>query len=86
MTTDQRLERLERQNRWMKVAVASMAVVLAVVFLIAAGQDQEKVKVLEEVKAKKFADAAFRNKIGDKEEWEILDGRWQKETQLGGGE
>jgi len=56
MTTDQRLERLERQNRWMKVAVASMAVVLAVVFLIAAGQDQEKdrAKVLEEVRAKKL--------------------------------
>jgi hypothetical protein len=54
MTTDQRLERLERQNRWMKVAVASMAVVLAVVFLIAAGEDQEKDKVLEEVRAKKL--------------------------------
>jgi hypothetical protein len=56
MTTDQRLERLERQNWWMKVAVASMAVVLAVVFLIAAGQDEEKdkPKVLEEVRAKRF--------------------------------
>jgi hypothetical protein len=56
MTTDQRLERLERQNRWMKAAVASMAVVLAVVLLVAAGQDREKdkPKVLEEVRAKKF--------------------------------
>jgi hypothetical protein len=57
MTTDQRLERLERQNRWMTAAVASMAVVLAVVFLVAAGQDQEKdkPKVLEEVRAKRVA-------------------------------
>jgi hypothetical protein len=54
MTTDQRLARVERQNAQMKVALAGMAVVLAVVLLVAAGQDQDKPKVLEEVRAKKF--------------------------------
>jgi len=32
---------------------------------------------------KKFADAAFRNKIGDKEEWEILDGQWPDDVKFG---
>jgi len=54
MTTDQRLARLERQNARMKVAVAGMAVVLAVVLLIGAGQDQGKPKVLEEVRARRL--------------------------------
>jgi hypothetical protein len=38
----------------MKVAVAGMAVVLAVALLIGAGQDQDKTKVLEEVRAGRF--------------------------------
>ena len=32
---------------------------------------------------KKFADAGFRNKIGDKEEWELLDGQWPADVNLG---
>lgn len=48
MTTDQRLMRLERQATKIKAAVAGMAVVLAVVLLIGAGQDQDKPKVLED--------------------------------------
>lgn len=32
---------------------------------------------------KKFADAAFRNKVGDKEEWQILDGVWQDDVKIG---
>ncbi|MHC4668704.1 MAG: ExbD/TolR family protein [Planctomycetota bacterium] len=36
---------------------------------------------------KKYADAAFRQTLpgNDKEEWEILDGRWQKDTEKKGG-
>ena len=54
MTIEQRFQRLERQNAKMKAAVAGMAVVLAVVLLVGAGQDKDKPKVLEEVRAKKF--------------------------------
>jgi hypothetical protein len=54
MTTDQRLARLERQNAWMKATVAGMAVVLAAVFLVAAGQDRDKPEVLEEVRARRL--------------------------------
>ena len=54
MNTDQRLQRLERQNAKMKAAVAGMAVVLAVVLLVGAGQEKDKPKVLEEVRVKKF--------------------------------
>jgi len=54
MTTEQRFKRLERQNAKMKAAVAGMAVVLAVVLLVGAGQDQDKPKVLEEVRARRF--------------------------------
>jgi len=56
MITDQRLSRLERQNARLKVVVAGMAVVLAVVFLVAAGkyEDQDKPGVRKEVRAKRF--------------------------------
>ena len=54
MNTDQRLQRLESQNAKMKAAVAGMAVVLAVVLLVGAGQEKDQPKVLEEVRAKRF--------------------------------
>jgi hypothetical protein len=54
MTTDQRLARLERQCRLLKAGFALTAITLVTVLLVGAGQDQEKGKVLEEVRAKKF--------------------------------
>jgi len=54
MTTDQRLARLERQCRLFKAGFALVTVALAVVLLIGAGQDQDKTKVLEEVRARRF--------------------------------
>jgi hypothetical protein len=59
MTTEQRLERLERQNRWMRRIGAVAVAVAAAVFLI--GQGKEKPGVIE---ASKFvlvnADGAIR--------------------------
>ena len=40
MTIEQRFQRLESQNAKMKAAVAGMAVVLAVVLLVGAGQER----------------------------------------------
>jgi len=54
MTTDQRLARVERQCSLFKAGFALVTVALAVVLLIGAGQDQDKPKVLEEVRAKRF--------------------------------
>jgi len=54
MTTDQRLARLEKQCRFFKAGLALVTVALAVVLLIGAGQDQDRPKALEEVRAKRF--------------------------------
>jgi hypothetical protein len=56
MTTEQRLARLERENRWTKGIAVALALALGVVLFVAAGQDQEKDKleVLDEVRAKSF--------------------------------
>ena len=32
---------------------------------------------------KKYADAGFRTKIGDKEEWQLLDGEWPDDVHIG---
>ena len=52
MTTDQRLARLERQCRLFKAGFALTAITLVTVLLVGAGQDQEKPKVLDEVRTK----------------------------------
>ena len=54
MTTEERLARLERQNRWMKAAGAVLVLVFVGVLLAGAGQDKDKPKVLDEVRAKAF--------------------------------
>ena len=41
MTTEQRLERLERENRWMRRIGAAGVAVAAAVFLIGQGKDKE---------------------------------------------
>lgn len=57
MTIEQRFQRLERQCRLFKAGFALVTVALAAVLFIGAGQDkkdQDKPKVLEEVRAKAF--------------------------------
>jgi len=54
MTTEERLARVERQCMMFKAGFALVTVALAVVLLIGASQDQDKTKVLEEVRAKRF--------------------------------
>ena len=54
MTTDERLARLERENRCMQLGGVVLLLALVAVLLVAAGQEKEKPKVLEEVMAKKF--------------------------------
>jgi len=52
MTTDQRLAKLERENRIIKAAGLVLLLALGACLLLGAGQDEPK--VLEEVKAKRF--------------------------------
>jgi len=40
MTTEQRLERLERENRWMR-RIGAVGVAVAAVFLIGQGKEKE---------------------------------------------
>jgi hypothetical protein len=56
MSLEDRVARLERENRWTKGVAVALALALGVVLFVAAGQDQEKdkAKVLEEVRARKF--------------------------------
>jgi hypothetical protein len=56
MTTEQRLARLERENRWTKGIAVALALALGVVLFVSAGQEQEKdkPKVLDQVRAKRF--------------------------------
>ena len=49
MTVEQRVERLERQNRWMKRLVAVTLAVMAAVVLVAQGKSPP-----EEIQAKRF--------------------------------
>ncbi len=43
MTVEQRLERLERQNRWLKRIATVCVAVVAVVFLLGQGKDKPRV-------------------------------------------
>jgi len=54
MTTDQRLARVEKQCTLFMAGFALVTVALAAVLLIGAGQDQDKPKVMEEVRARKL--------------------------------
>jgi hypothetical protein len=54
MTTDQRLARLERQCRLFKAGFALTAITLVTVLLVGAGQEQEKGKVLDQVRTREF--------------------------------
>ena len=54
MSTDHRLQRLERQCSLFKAGFALVTVALAAVLFVGAGQDKDKPKVLDEVRAKNF--------------------------------
>lgn len=57
MTTEERIENLERQNRWMKAAGGVLVLGLAGFLFLGMMQDkkcQDKPKVLKEVKARRF--------------------------------
>jgi len=57
MTTEERIEKLERQNRWMKTAWAALVIGLSSFLFMCAGQGRQALpeqKVEEEMRAKRF--------------------------------
>jgi len=66
MTTEERLARLERENRWMKLGGGVLLLALVAVLFVGAGQEKDKPKVLEEVRARKISvvDDAGKMRVG----------------------
>ncbi|MBN2492501.1 MAG: hypothetical protein JXQ29_16760 [Planctomycetes bacterium] len=65
MTIEQRLERLEKENRWIRMTAVAVALALGAVLFVAAGQDQEKDKptVLDQVRAKSYILVDAENRV-----------------------
>jgi len=54
MTTEERLGRLERENRWMKLGGAVLLLALVAVLFVGAGQEEDTPKVIELIRARKL--------------------------------
>jgi hypothetical protein len=54
MTTEMRVQKLERELRWTRFGVAIATVAISCVVLVGAGQDSDKVSVVDELRTKKL--------------------------------
>jgi hypothetical protein len=72
MTTEQRLEKLERENRWMRRIGAAVAAVAAVVFLMGQGKDGKLPDLEVRSLTVKDHEGRVRIRLGHREGWPQL--------------
>jgi hypothetical protein len=81
MTTEQRLERLERENRWMRRTGAVAVAVAAAVFLIGQGRDKELPDLEVRSLTVKGKDGFTRIRLSTFDGWPFL-GLYDKDSRL----